>query len=294
MAGTQAPRPMQALKPGDELPSRTVTAHNNSLNSANKIHDDEVAKKYGFAGGLVPGVTVYAYMCSPLALAQGEHWLANGEATVSLISPLYENAQATSHAVVTAAGDDRGIDFDLWTQDSTGRRCGVGTATVLPPGSADAVVLPDYVASGEDVTHERMALTLENAPVGRGLTPLLLATSIDDARGYADIVEDENPLFRDASIWGPPLIHPGWLLSNCNTIFTQDFEFGPWIHTRSTIRYLGPALAGSTLTLRGRLAEVYERRQHHYAVLDLFCTDEERGPVMAVQHTAIFQVHSKA
>jgi hypothetical protein len=40
----------------------SVAAYNISVASENKIHDDAVAKQFGFEGGLVPGVEVYAYM----------------------------------------------------------------------------------------------------------------------------------------------------------------------------------------------------------------------------------------
>ena len=39
-----------------------VEAFNASKESENKIHDDAVARRFGFKGGLVPGVDVYAYM----------------------------------------------------------------------------------------------------------------------------------------------------------------------------------------------------------------------------------------
>ena len=39
-----------------------VSAYNTSKLSENKIHDDAVARKFGFSGGLVPGVDVFAYM----------------------------------------------------------------------------------------------------------------------------------------------------------------------------------------------------------------------------------------
>ena len=39
-----------------------VSAYNTSKFSENKIHDDTVARKYGFSGGLVHGVDVLAYM----------------------------------------------------------------------------------------------------------------------------------------------------------------------------------------------------------------------------------------
>ena len=39
-----------------------VQAYNTAKQSENKMHDDTVAKRFGFSGGLVPGVDVMAYM----------------------------------------------------------------------------------------------------------------------------------------------------------------------------------------------------------------------------------------
>jgi acyl dehydratase len=293
MTASRALPPLSHLRQGDDLPAHTVTARNGSLHSDNKIHDDEVARKYGFAGGLVPGVTVYAYMAGPLAAALGERWLTEGSATVSLVQPLYEGGRAISRATVIEAAAER-IDLDIRTENELGQRCGTGTASV-PVGRASAALdIPAFVrAAAPPAPDPRPELFLQTAPIGQVLSPLVTPTSIDGARAYALSVFDTNPLFSDGSTWGPPLIHPGSLLSDCNMIFVRNFVFGPWIHTRSEIRYLGPALAGRTLTLHGRLAEAYERRMHHYAVLDLFCTDETGQPVARVRHTAIFKVHPK-
>ena len=46
--------------------NHTVDAFNISASSENKIHDDNIAKRFGFQGGLVPGVEVYAYMTNPI------------------------------------------------------------------------------------------------------------------------------------------------------------------------------------------------------------------------------------
>ena len=61
------PRLNSTFQVGDRLPTYTVRAHNASIHSENKIHEDTVAKQYGFRGGLVPGVTVHAYMTRPFA-----------------------------------------------------------------------------------------------------------------------------------------------------------------------------------------------------------------------------------
>jgi hypothetical protein len=39
-----------------------VIAFNTAASSDNKIHEDLVARQFGFRGALVPGVEVYAYM----------------------------------------------------------------------------------------------------------------------------------------------------------------------------------------------------------------------------------------
>ncbi len=55
-----------------------VVAFNSATASSNKIHDDEVAQRLGFRGGLVPGVDVYAYLTHPPAAAWGIDWLERG------------------------------------------------------------------------------------------------------------------------------------------------------------------------------------------------------------------------
>ena len=44
------------------LQPHCVSAVNLAKNSENRMHDDSVARRFGFKGGLVPGVDVFAYM----------------------------------------------------------------------------------------------------------------------------------------------------------------------------------------------------------------------------------------
>ena len=44
------------------LEAYRVQAYNTAKLSENKMHDDTVARRFGFSGGLVPGVDVMAYM----------------------------------------------------------------------------------------------------------------------------------------------------------------------------------------------------------------------------------------
>ena len=50
------------------MKSWQATALNTAPDSENQIHSDEMAKEYGFKGGLVPGVTVSAVSYTHLTL----------------------------------------------------------------------------------------------------------------------------------------------------------------------------------------------------------------------------------
>src|SRR4029453_19041946 len=66
----------------EPLPEYHVKARNTSPSSENKIHDEHIARQYGFRGALVPGVTVYASLTHPLVEAFGAAWLERGTANV--------------------------------------------------------------------------------------------------------------------------------------------------------------------------------------------------------------------
>src|SRR6185295_15320798 len=72
----------------------TVEAYNISHASENKIHDDAVAQKLGFSGGLVPGVEVYAYACHPVVRRWGRAWLERGRMECRFLKPVYDGRPA--------------------------------------------------------------------------------------------------------------------------------------------------------------------------------------------------------
>src|SRR5262249_56628062 len=84
-----------------------VRAHNSSTASENRMHSDDVARRYGFQGGLVPGVSVFSYITRPVVARYGADWLARGWAEASFAQPAYEGALLT---VSPAAGAGRPDD----------------------------------------------------------------------------------------------------------------------------------------------------------------------------------------
>src|SRR3990167_8711712 len=92
-ARTTSPRMTRVGVPATVPPMpliRTLTAFNTATASENRIHADDVASRFGFTGGLVPGVDVFAYMAhAPVAL-WGRDWLSEGRIRAKFGKPVYD------------------------------------------------------------------------------------------------------------------------------------------------------------------------------------------------------------
>ena len=71
-------------------PAYEVRAFNGAAASENKIHDDTVARRFGFKGALVPGVAVFATMAHVPVAHFGRAWLEQGEAACRFLKPVYD------------------------------------------------------------------------------------------------------------------------------------------------------------------------------------------------------------
>ena len=105
-----------------------VEAFNASKESENKIHDDAVAQRFGFRGGLVPGVDVYAYMTHLPVQRWGRAWLERGTAECRFLKPVYDG----DTAIVTAAEAPTGLDLQI---EGHGELCVTGRAALPRNGS---------------------------------------------------------------------------------------------------------------------------------------------------------------
>src|SRR2546426_7616215 len=90
-----------------------VQAYNTAKQSENKMHDDTVAKRFGFSGGLVPRVDVMAYMMHMPGAKWGRAFLERGLIDARFVKPGYdgETAAVTSegdNGVLTVEGKSRG------------------------------------------------------------------------------------------------------------------------------------------------------------------------------------------
>jgi len=69
----------------------------------------------------------------------------------------------------------------------------------------------------------------------------------------------------------------------------HNVALGPWIHASSELTNFSLARDGEEITVRGSIAEQFERKGHEFVVLDLLLTASDRL-VQQVRHTAIYMI----
>ncbi len=254
-----------------------VEAYNTAKDSENKIHDDTVAKKFGFSGGLVPGVDVYAYMTHPAAQRWGRDWLVRGTGDCRLIKPVYEGAIAT----ISAQAIDGDADAMAITVESAGQICATGTAR-LPGTAPKAPDLADFPVV--DLPVERPPAAPASLPIGAMLGTYTRHCSAEIETAYQADVREDLPLYEAEKI-----IHPGHLLRFGNWAVTQNVVLGPWIHVSSAIQHFATAHHGEDLSVRARITDNFERKGHLFVQLDAVILAQGSRLLARLDHTAIYQ-----
>jgi acyl dehydratase len=260
-----------------------VRAINTATSSSNKMHDDTVAKEYGFTGGLVPGVDVWAYLSHVPAEAWGRDWLVEGGLDARFAAPVYDGEEVTveADAVDTAHAADTADAVEalaLIARNPGGKACAAGRAyrrLLGPPpdlAAYPAAPLPDPPPppASPDYFEHHVVLGTTEATWRAG-------------SGYLDSLNEQLPLFRESS-----LAPPGWLLRRANDVLVHNVTLGPWIHVESRIRHLGAVADGQVVSTRAKVADHYERKGHRFVELDVLMLVENR-PVLTGHHVAIYQ-----
>ncbi len=269
----------------DSLPIYRVRARNTSADSVNKIHDDSVAATYGFRGGLVPGVTVYAYMTVPLVERFGLDWLERGSMQIKFHQPFYDRDEVIVRAEVDASADP--IKIVVTAERGDGIACATALATV----NDRAVWL------GEPRLENYPEATLpkyETRPVAsrESLVPgTVLETLIEDIKAPDQPLLESLDEHLQIYFGAGAVAHPFVFLSLANQILMHNYELGPWIHAASDLINWGSVRDGEKISVRGRIADCFERKGHEFVVLDLLITANDRV-VHQVRHTAIYRPRS--
>jgi acyl dehydratase len=255
------------------LPSHSVVAFNTVPGSENRIHDDAIARRFGFAGALVPGVEVFAYMAHVPVAHFGRAWLERGEAECRFFKPVYDGKIAR----VTAAPDGNALTLLV---ESEGERCATGHASLPDASPAPAI---DSLPVGTPPAERPPASETSLAPgLALGIAPLV----IDEATlaNYLRDIRETEPLYaRDG------LVHPGQMLWLANKALVQNVVLGPWIHVGSNIRFHAAARLGEALTLRSRITSNAVTKGHAIVTFDAIVVADGTRAVASITHTAIWR-----
>ena len=255
-----------------------VSAHNTSKLSENKIHDDSVARKFGFSGGLVPGVDVFAYMIHVPAKKWGRAFLERGVIETRFVKPVYDG----EFADVTATESGGVLTIEV---ESRGEPCATGTASL--PASAPSFSITDYREI--PAVAERRPVDAASYEVGKWLGTAPRSWAGDAATEYlADIRE------RDAIYGSEGLGHPGLLQRTMNKVLVDNAILGPWIHVGSRMQLLSAGKVGDELTARAKVIGNYEKKGHRFVELDALVIANGKIPLAHCHHIAIYQPRERA
>jgi len=260
------------------LETYRVSAYNTSKQSENKIHDDTVARKYGFSGGLVPGVDVMAYMLHMPVARWGRAFLEHGLIEARFIKPVYDGEIAE----ITASEDAGVLTIEV---ASRGESCATGSASL--PASAPAVAPADYTAVA--AVSERKPVNVNSYQVGQWLGTLPRDWSGEAARQYLADIRETDPLFAREH-----LCHPGLLQRVMNKVLVDNAILGPWIHVGSRMQLLSAASTGDEITARAKVTGNYEKKGHRFVELDALLVAGGTRPLARCWHIAIYQPREQA
>ncbi len=256
----------------------SVSAYNTAKASENKMHDDTVAKRFGFSGGLVPGVDVMAYMTHLPVKKWGRAFLERGLIEARFVKPVYDG----EIAIVTGDEKDGVLTIAV---ESRGRLCATGTASL--PGAAPAISIADFNETAPVV--ERRPVDGSSYVAGQWLGTTPRAWAGNAASEYLTDVREADPIYAREGLG-----HPGLLQRIMNRVLVDNAILGPWIHVGSRMQLLAAARSGDELTARAKVTGNYEKKGHRFVELDAIVVANGNTPVAHCQHTAIYQPREQA
>ena len=249
-----------------------VEAFNTAKASENKIHDDAVARRFGFGGGLVPGVDVYAYMTHLPIARWGRAWLERGVAECRFQKPVYDGDIVTVTATETAEGLDIRVE-------SRGEICATGRAA-LPAHHAP---LPEPFAEPPIPPADRPPASEATLAVGTllGIRPLPITRELVE-QCIADLRETETLYLKQG------FAHPVIVARTGNWALNHNVVLGPWMHVGGKLQHFALGRIGDELSVRARITGNYEHKGHRFVDVDVLVLANRAMPIARIAHAAIW------
>ena len=173
-----------------------VSAYNTAKQSENKMHDDTVAKRFGFSGGLVPGVDVMAYMMHMPVARWGraflEHGLIDARAERRLAESWVERLNVRTPSINSlclnlSGGNQQKVVLAKWLNAKA------------------KVLILDHPTRGLDVGAKEEVYELVRAITAEGVAVVLTSDTLEETIGLSHTVL----VMRDGAITYTTEAKPG-------------------------------------------------------------------------------------
>lgn len=250
-----------------------VVARNFSTATENKIHSDEIARRYGFKGALVPGVAVFGHLTYPLVERFGEDWLRQSLSNVRFHKPAYHEDALR----INVSEDDTGLHVQCHNAEDVLLADLHASLPTEMPAPHDSSVFDGIV---KDPT--RVDMVWDTVQPMQPFSEWHFQVTADGNATYAEQITDPLPIYRH-------IAHPHWQLSIANQALTREYLMPAWIHVGSEIRFRELVRVGDTLRVKAVPLEKWQRKGHEFVKLYLAYM---RDDVLTTEifHTAIFKV----
>ena len=258
-----------------------ANAFNTAPNSTNRIHSDDMAKAYGFKGGLVPGVTISSYLMHPAVEAWGEDWLTRGFAHVVVRKPLYDE-----YDFEVKISEPTETSYQAVLVDQEGTHCATAFMRLTddlpapPVRRGDALLDPDA----------------DLPPVDRSVLDAFRTTGMCALPIRWSAEHTTASYLRDPS--GLPAIHRfegagsttggrangAFLLGTTNWVLSSNTYMNPWVHVQTDSQYFAPVHDGEDLIVECAVKDLFEKKGHEFvdAQVDVYRKADDAAVMSAV------------
>ncbi len=256
-----------------------LTAVNTSFDSENRIHADDVARQYGFNGGLLPGVDAYGYLTWGPTQIWGRDWHSRGSGILRLVSPCYDHDEVT---VAITDQNNGAMQVEAHRQQD-GEPILVATlaATLCNPEDRPPPTAPALDAAPLPDPANRPPASEDSLRAGQVLGTVTKVADPAEAAQYCADVSEPSPLFTE-------IAHPGWILQGANDCLAMSVALGPWMHVGSRVDQLATIPLSSVVEWRSVVTDRYERSGHKFVANQVeVVVDGEVAQRIA--HTSIYE-----
>ncbi len=261
-------------------------AFNQVPHSSNRIHSDQTAKVYGFKGGLVPGVTLSAYLAHPAIEAWGRAWLEKGYIHVKVESPVYDG----NKFVVEVEGDEQSYTADLISE---GKRCAMAHVRLSrhlefapqPAKYSGHLIMEDDYCAPPATRSNMEKIQNEGCPAVR-----FLWSEQHDMTSYFREPE-KMPTLLSTPKSGQGLANLSFLLGCANRHFAAVAAMSPWVHIETKSQNYEAVSIDTSIVSEMKIVDLFNKKGHEFADCEFNLFNEHTNQcVCSIWQRAIYKM----